>query len=422
MNAPEPPRLTLHDRRVAERPVGRARRLLRATALTIIASCAASLLASLVYPGWSSMPRVLNLALGMSYLGALGLCVLSALLQLWCWVAPRTRATVEADGAALTVRRRRRRRIPLGNVTAGWLLRTKDRGEVELELRSGEVISIEVRDPREAEALLDAANVAPRERALTMRLGGPLMDLGLASASLLPGGCVASMIAVAAERALRLPSVTTGFMIFTLTALAMALSVARLRPPAVRVGHDGVSVRGGQGAWFAPWAEITGLTRVGASLTLSLRDGGSRVISLAGTPRARQDALCDRLAEALAEARAPRDLPARLAALDRQGRTVEAWRDGLRAIPTARADYRQTGLSRDELLAALSDPHTPEERRIAAAFVLSSLDPAAASARVRVAVETLAHDPARAALTRASEGDLDEALLRQVEVPRVRLK
>ncbi len=390
--------------------------------LTLIASFAASLLASLVYPVWADMPRGLNLALGFSYLGIVGLYALSALTQLWCWVAPRTMATVEAEGDALTVQRRRRRRIPLGDIAAGWLLRTADRGEVELELRSGEVLSVEVRDPQEADALLDAANVAPHERALTMRLGSPLVDLGLAAAAFLPGGCVASLVAVTAERALHLPSVATGFTIFTLTALAVALSVAWLRPPAVRVGRDGVSVRGGRGAWFAPWAEVTRITRLPSSLTLSLRAGGPREISLTGTPRARQDALCARIAEAHAEAHAPRDLPGRLATLDRQGRTVEAWREALREIPAARDDYRQTGLSRDELLAALSDPRAPEERRIAAAFVLSALDPAEATARVRVAVETVAHDPVRVALTRASEGSLDEELLRQAAETRVRVR
>lgn len=418
VNAPDGPRLTLRDRRVAARPQGLARRLFRASVLTLIASCAASLLASLAYPAWSDMPRGLGLALGFSYLGTLGLYVVSALTQLWCWVAPRRRATVEADGQALTIRRRR---VPLDKVVAGWLLRTADRGEVELELRSGEVVSVEVRDPQEADALLDAANVAPHERALTMRLGGPMVDLGLAAASFFPSGFVASLIAVAAEQALRLPSVTAGFTIFTLTALAVALSVAWLRPPVVRVGHDGVSVRGGRGAWFAPWAEVTGITRQAASLTLSLRDGRARVLPLTGTPRARQDALCARIAEALAEAQAPRDLPARLASLDRQARTIEAWREALRALAEARDDYRQTGLSRDELLAALSDPHAPEERRIGAAFVLSALDPGEASARVRVAVETLAHDPVRVALTRAAEGTLDEELLRRAAETRVRV-
>lgn len=395
--------------------------MFRASVLVLLASFAASMLLSLVYPTWSAMPRGLNLALGFSYLGTLALYALSALTQLWCWVAPRTKATVEADGEALAVQRRRRRRIPLGDVAAGWLLRTADRGEVELELRSGEVISVEVFDAREADALLDAANVAPQERALTMRLGSPLLDLGLAAAAFFPGGCAASVVAVTAERVLHLPSVTTGFTIFTLTALAVALSVAWLRPPVVRVGHDGVSVRGGRGAWFAPWAEVTGITRVGASLTLSLRGGGARDLSLVGTPRARRDALCARITAAHAEAHAHRDLPARLATLDRLGRTVEAWREALREIPAGRVDYRQTGLSRDELLAALSDPHAPEDRRIAAAFVLSSLDPAEATARVRVAVETLAHDPVRVALTRASEGTLDESLLQQAAAARVRV-
>jgi hypothetical protein len=160
---------------------------------------------------------------------------------------------------------------------------------------------------------------------------------------------------------------------------------------------------------------------VGASLTLSLRGGGARDLSLVGTPRARRDALCARITAAHAEAHAHRDLPARLATLDRLGRTVEAWREALREIPAGRVDYRQTGLSRDELLAALSDPHAPEDRRIAAAFVLSSLDPAEAAARVRVAVETLAHDPVRIALTRASEGTLDESLLQQAAAARVRV-
>ncbi|MFO0625826.1 MAG: hypothetical protein U0325_09445 [Polyangiales bacterium] len=337
-------------------------------------------------------------------------------------MTPRRRATVEADGQALSVLRvAATARIRRGH-RRGWLLRVADRGEVELALRNGDVLAVEVRDRQEADALLDAVNVAPRERALTMRLGGPLMDLTIGAAAFLPGGCAASLVAVSVERMLHLPSVATGFLLFTLTALAIAFSVTTLRPPEVRVGHDGVSTRGGRGAWFAPWTEITQITRHGNTLTFSLRSGDARVLSLAGTPAARRDALCARIAEAHAEALAPRDLSARLVALDRQGRDLDAWREALRAIPTARDDYRQTGLSRDELVAALSDPHAPEERRIAAAFVLSSMDPDTAAARVRIAVETLAHDPAREALRRAAEGTLDEDALRHAAGGRVRLQ
>ncbi|MEZ4394497.1 MAG: hypothetical protein R3A48_25775 [Polyangiales bacterium] len=413
--------LTLPQRLVAERPQGRTRSLVRAASALLVVTFAASLVLSTLFPDRTLMPRALSLALGMGYLVIPGLSVAAALSQLWCWVAPRLRADVTASGAGVTLRRAWGQRvISPAAVSSGWTLRTATQAEVELELQRGDLISIEVRDPREADAILDAAGVLPEERALTMRLGSPASRLAIALASLLPGAIASSVVALAVSSLLGLPSAAMGFLIFTLTALSAALAVRVFGPPTVRVGRDGVSVRGWRRDEFIPYAGLAGVSVIGSSIALPRVQGAPVVFPAWGTPAARRDALVARVGEALAESRARGDLSARLETLDRNGRDVASWRAALDALSVGRDDYRSASLSRDELVAALDDPGASGDRRVAAAYALSKIDPDAAGARVRLAVETVAHEPVRVALSRAAEGDLDEAALRELDEARAR--
>ena len=60
---------------------------------------------------------------------------------------------------------------------------------------------------------------------------------------------------------------------------------------------------------------------------------------------------------------------------------------------------------------ALDDPQASPDRRIGAAYALSLSDKQQAGERVRVVVDTVAHEPVRIALARAAEGELDEAVV-----------
>lgn len=422
MEVPPAEPLTLPQRLVAERPQGRTRSLVRATSALVFVTILASVVLSTIFPDRTMMPRALSLALGLGYLAIPGLSIAAALSQLWCWIAPRLRADVTASDAGVTLRRAWGQRVISPDaVSSGWTLRTASRAEVELELRRGDLISIEVRDPREADALLDAAGVLPEERALTMRLGSPASRLAIALASLPPGAIASSALALAVSSLLGLPSAAMGFLLFALMAASAALAVRVFGPPTVRVGRDGVSVRGWRRDEFVPYAGLAGVAVVGSSIALPRLQGAPVIFPAWGTPVARRDALVARVGEALAESRARGDLSSRLEALDRNGRDLASWRASLDALSLDRDSYRSAVLSRDELLAALDDPGASGDRRVAAAYALSKVDPDAAGARVRLAVETVAHEPVRVALSRAAEGELDEAALRELDEAKVRL-
>lgn len=421
MTAPAPP-ITLHDRRIAERPQGLARALGRVTTATIITACALSFVFTSIWPESGRAPSWMSLSLGMMYLVAMGLSAVTVATQLWCWIAPRMRGSLAVDAQGVHFERGfGTRHIPRARVEGGWLVHDRERAEVELQLRGGDVVSTSVYTPDEAHAVLDAAGVDPSKRALTMQLGGAAIRSAIAVGSLVPATCAASMVSLGVGALLRLPSVALGFLIFTLVALCVPLSLRVFGPPRVQVGHDGVSVQEGFRSWFVPFDQIVNASSQGFDVVLVLRDNQVRRIRAIGTGASRRAALLERIQAGIMASRQPRDLSARLTVLDRNGRTLDAWKQALHAVVNDRDAYRHTGLTRDEIAAALDDPRAAPDRRIGAAYALSLSDKQQAAGRVRVAVDTIAHEPVRVALERAAEGELDEAVVTAASEARVRV-
>lgn len=408
----EAPPVSFASPSVGVRPYGVARLLSRATLASLIAGCAVSLALVIAYPVAATMPAWVSIAIGLVYLASMGLAVGAVGAHALCWLAPLTRGTLAIDARGATLYRAWGSRfVPREKIAAGWALRDGAGVRIELQLRGGDVLSAAVASPYEAVVALDAAGVDPARRALDMQLGGAGVRVAIALASLVPATCVASMIAVAAEVALHLASVVTGFLIFTLVAVSVPLALRLFAPPRVVVGRDGVSVHAGLRPWYLAFDQIERVHLRGREVVLVTRDGRSRSINALGTGASRREALYERIVAGVADANGPRDLSARLTALDRNGRTVEAWREALAALVRSRDDYRSAVLTRDEICAALDDPHAAPERRIGAAFALAAADRADAGARVRVVVDTVAHAPVRVALARAAEGELDDAAL-----------
>jgi hypothetical protein len=414
--------LRLDDRLLGERPQGTARTLGRVTMAALVASCGLSFILSSIFPELGHGTRWVSTSLGLMFLSTMGLSAITVATQLWCWIAPKTRGSLSIDARGFHLTRALGRRdVPLERVEAGWLLRDGEGAEVELRLTNGDVISTSVATPAEADAVLDAAGVDASKRALSMQLGGAALNVAIAAAALVPASCVASMVALGVAKLLVLPSAAMGFLIFTLVAAGVPLALRAFSPPFVQVGLDGVSVRGAFSRWFVPFDQLAQVSLRGRDVVLSLRDGSERVISAAGTGASRCRALAARIAEGVSEAQSPRDLSARLTALDRNGRTLEAWSAALRAVVNDRDAYRHTGLTRDEIAGALDDPRATADRRIGAAYALALADRGDAAARVRVAVETIAHEPVRVALARAAEGELDEESVAAAAADQVRV-
>ena len=380
--------------RVGTRPHALVRRLSRATLALFTSSLFGLLVLSLIYPHQSMAPSWAVVPVGLALMASVATAAGALLAQLACWIGPfaRGRLSVREDGVWSSGLRSRF--IARDDIAAAWVLREPAGASVELRLRNGDVFSAATATMDEATAVLDAAGVDPARRALRMPLGGAAANLGVGLAVLLHP-----------------PSAALGFLVISLFIAFVVAAVQLLAPPLVAVGSDGLSVGDGRRAWFVPFDEIGAVEYGRGDLTLRLRDGRVRRISTLGTREARREALFARITAGVEAARAPLDLSTRLTALDRNGRSVEEWRASLRQLAEARDGYRQTGLSRDEVEAALDDPRSGPDRRIGAAYALAAMDPGAASTRVRVVAETVAHEPVRIALERAAAGELDEEVV-----------
>ncbi|MDP3278737.1 MAG: hypothetical protein Q8Q09_26335 [Deltaproteobacteria bacterium] len=412
--------LRVPSRAIRERPQGTARLLGRASLGALVTTCVSGVVLSSVFPAVT--PTGVSLAFGLLMLGTLALTALTALAQVWCWVAPARRGWITVDSVGVHVARGGRvRTIPRERVRSGWTVNDDGQNRVELRLRGDNVLSTTVESEAEADAVLDAAGVAPERRALTLPLGGPLVNVGIALASIVPTSCASAMLVSTLSRFLP-PSASAamGFLLFALVAAGMPLALRLFAPPSVQVGRDGVSVHGGLRQWFVSFSDLQSARATTAAISLTLRDERTLSIPTFGTRAALRDALLERIVAGISQRDPSTDLSARLAVLDRNSRSLEAWAEALRAV-LSDDDYRHAGLSRDELRAVLDDPDAPPERRIAATFALAHSDKDRTVERVRVVVAATAHAPVRVALERAAEGTLDEASLTAITEERVRV-
>ena len=393
------------------RPHALVRRLAWATTGLLVLSLAAMLVLSTVSPDPAHEPSWATILVGFGLLALVPLAVATLLAQLACAVGPRFRGTLTVGSDGLLATGARTRFIPRADIDAAWIAREPAGARLEIRLRNGDIFGATTATPAEATAVLDAAGVDASRRALRMPLGGAAATVGVGLAAAFPSACVAAIIAGVTSQLLAPGSAVLGFLAISLFVAFVVGAVQLLAPPLVAVGSDGLAVGVGRRAWFVPFEDIVEVTTSGADITLRLRDGRWRRISTLGTVAARREALHARIAAGIAAAQTPTELSVRLTALDRDGRSADAWRGSLQALAAARDDYRQTGLTRDEVQAALDDPRTSTERRIGAAFALAAMDPALAATRVRIVADTVAHEPVRIALEHAAAGELDEATL-----------
>ncbi len=378
-------------------------------------------------------------------------------------VERRGEALVIAAGGA-------EQQLALDDVKQGWIEDVFGEGEacdVVLRLRGGRDVAVRVASRIEGESLLRAARVSVVDRVLRVPLRslassqrfGELM--GIASmAVLLPfvfvGG--AGLIWFVIMCLLHGAPIddTRGLTILVSLLLALnALSIvgvrwlARfLRRGEVVVGTDGVALEGFGKRRFIAYSRVRRVARDPRGVRLYLNDGVSvllptlvdasaampvtpgvdAVIDPAATKRAiprgvpiddlfrrdlaRREALFERIEQAMSARGQSRVSQVQLAQLDRQRRTLPAWRDDLRALLAVEGSgYRGAALGSDQLAEVVEDAGAPAERRVAAAIALSGKGDPEARRRVRVAVEACADQDLRVALEHAAEGEIEEAEL-----------
>lgn len=327
----------------------------------------------------------------------------------------------------------------LSDVTQGWF---EEPNLVQLVTRSGETLVLQVSDAKEGERLLRIAGVTARERVLRVPLAS--------AASQIPGGsvfgggllaaCGGGLFFAAATLALfardsvgnidgaRIGGFSILVTMATLLSLATYALAAALRRREVVVGTDGIAYQRSLRAEFIPYQAIAAvltdtrgvrvLRKNGLSLLLPTRGFGGKPLPLArsATPpktpaEAQRNALIDRIREAMESGGSHELAQVALDRLDRNGRSLAAWREELSKLLTAEGDYRRARISPDELGGVLVDPAAPAERRVAAAVALAAHERGEARRRVRIAVQACADEDLQRALESAAEGEIDEIAL-----------
>ena len=198
-----------------------------------------------------------------------------------------------------------------------------------------------------------------------------------------------------------------------LAAIFGALGAVSTRPIELRVGTDGITLRGAFKTRFVPFAELSGVGENGGDPMLYYRDGHTEVIWNSAVSRHPEllSALQHRVNGVLAANAWHDALMARAVILERRGRSLGQWQAEVARVVDPTRGYRDVALSRQETEALLDDVRSPIEHRIAAAMALRSLDQGEGPTRIRVAAEGCASPEMREALERAGDGTLDEATL-----------
>ncbi|MFO0626363.1 MAG: hypothetical protein U0325_12190 [Polyangiales bacterium] len=296
--------------------------------------------------------------------------------------------------------------LPAREVRAGWVVPGAQSASVVFERADGARVALTVDDTASAQEVLGAMGFDAQRRSLKVSLGrgwdGPLRALGV----LLFGGLQTLPLLALFAAWLHLGPVSRALLFASVTVAGFIVASRTMGPPELTIGADGITLQRGFQPRFLPYRLLRWIERDGDDLVLLLVDDQRIRVTPTSRDAARDDMVVERIRGAAERARAQGGNAA-LALLDRNGRSVRAWREALRALRGA-PGYRDAGLGEAELQAVLADPGASAERRIAAAVALASHAPTDDLTRVRVAVDACADPALREAVASALRGDLDD--------------
>jgi len=326
------------------------------------------------------------------------------------------------------------RRLRRSRVVAGWIEPDGSPGADTLVLTLAGGDRVLARLPRaDARAVLEELGIGVRRQVLRFPLSSRAAQAGQGAVFHLLGPFLLLLVSLApislflagilGLRGGYPEAVTTLWIGGALLALVTYGSLWLLRyvsPGAAAVGADGVAIEYPGRRRFVPHSAITNVTLSNRGVRIH---SGMHVVDLptytfVSREAAQSAALAARIQEARDAALSRADAAhAKLALLDREGRSLVAWRDELRKVLRDGAGYREARFDAEELASIVEDVGASAERRVAAAIAISprAKDPILAD-RLRIAVGVCANEPLRIAIDRALEGGLeDEELARAVE-------
>jgi hypothetical protein len=350
--------------------------------------------------------RALATFLGWLMLGAPILSM--AALATWLLRLNRPGVIAIRDGELVITRGRRQKRIPLAQLTEGWL--SPLRGEVELHTRAGDRVRVLLETIEDGKQLLEAAGLDERRRTMRMQLGETaFLDI----MTWLVGPAVVLPITMALGRRAPWPGPLNVLVFMGLFWLLFRLVRALWGPAAVVIGADGLILRGALRTRFIPFGRLASVDAGPEHLVLHLTDGTSASARVRHLSAAQIEQLRARLDAATAAWKAGAPGPAALARLDRNGRAPEAWRAALEALLHGPEGYREAAVTREDLLSVLENPGAPAERRIGAALALAARPSGEDRVRIRVAAEACANPRMRIALEQVARAEVEDAAIEE---------
>ena len=193
--------------------------------------------------------------------------------------------------------------------------------------------------------------------------------------------------------------------------VAVAIAAHAYRRIDLEVGQDGLYMLSPGRRRFVPWADVRGASASGDDsqwcVHIRLAHNESVTLAMLRVPRASGMDHCREHAQALARrinegrsAAAGREVEPTIDALERRGRSAEAWVGALRQLGAGGGlDHRAAALPAERLWRVVADPAAPGEARVGAAIALraSTLEDAERARIVDLAAAT-ADAPVRAAL------------------------
>jgi hypothetical protein len=309
--------------------------------------------------------------------------------------------------------------LPRRTIIDGWLEEEQDHHTVVLQTRDGTIVSAEFAAERRPDARLLLRLVAADSRAVAFRLT-PTGRAGRGCAA----GCLAGLVLWAVPPAMLLglgivltlrgegdSGLTMAMQIcgvlIALTALGAWMAFRALPGSTVTVGSDGMRLaRSGHRTRFVPYGELDALHFDGKRVRIS---AGKKIVSVRATSAA-ANTLIARVQEMSRLSQHSYVLAA--GALDRAGRELSEWAQGVRALLEQGGGYRERALDRETLLRVVDDPGGTVEHRIGAAIALAPDATNSESQQMREAAEACAHLGLRTVLAQASRRTTDE---REVE-------
>ncbi len=382
----------------------------RARTWTSITGVLAGMASAILGPAFEG--RIGGLGAGLALLAG---CAATLVLTFLLLRTPRTRGSVDVDGEAVRLRGEGGAEValPRSDLRSAYFAPGAGSRPSMVRLlgeRDRCLAEIEVTDPRDADALLDALELGPTQRSARFAAMAPR---GSASTRAGYAGLVGGCALMAAAIPLHAP------LLIGLSFLTMVAASAILIPCTIHVGADGLLIASRLAPRFVSWSEVLAVEADGLGVAVvtareRIRVPISQRYYANDYDKVAQEALLTRAQQALAAYRAGRE-PDAAARVARAGRSHDEW---VRALFDREGTFRTAPVLDDQLWRVVESPHADVTARAGAATVLARDASESQRARLRVAADACTEPRLRVLLERtasgAAEAEIDRAL-REVE-------